>query len=87
MCINALTTTSNTRHVIGTKDSTEHELLLCSTQQPTINSGNETSAAHPYLHNHSNAHSGISATDVLMPRTVDNIKLQTQQQNKQCTLI
>eukprot|EP00957_Ditylum_brightwellii_P036161 2739343-Ditylum_brightwellii.AAC.1 len=74
MCINALTTTSNTRHVIGNKDSTKHELLLCSTRHPTVNSGNKTSAAHPYLYNCSNACSGVSATDVLLPRTVSNIK-------------
>eukprot|EP00957_Ditylum_brightwellii_P030424 2304397-Ditylum_brightwellii.AAC.1 len=52
------------------KDSTKHELLLCLTQQPTVNLDSETSAAHPYLHNCSNAHSGVSATDVLLPRTV-----------------
>eukprot|EP00957_Ditylum_brightwellii_P016872 1272599-Ditylum_brightwellii.AAC.1 len=47
MCINALTTRSNTRHVIGSKDSTKHDLLLCLTQQLTISLGNKTSAAHP----------------------------------------
>ena len=64
-------------------DAAKHELLLCTTRQPTVNSNNKTSAAPPYLRNRSNARSGVSVTDVLMPRTVGTIKLQTQQQNKQ----
>ena len=62
MCTNALTTTKNTTHVISNKDTAEHGLLLCATQQPTVNSGNKTSAAHPYLRNCSNACLGVSTT-------------------------
>eukprot|EP00957_Ditylum_brightwellii_P186688 14214939-Ditylum_brightwellii.AAC.1 len=69
MCINALPATSNTKHVISNKDSTEHGLKLCLTQQPTVNLDSRTSAAHPYLRNCSKACSGVSATDVLLLRT------------------
>eukprot|EP00957_Ditylum_brightwellii_P181246 13806341-Ditylum_brightwellii.AAC.1 len=60
MGIDALPTTINTKHIIGIKDTSKHELLLCTTQQSTVNSNSKTSEAHPYLRNRSNAHSGVT---------------------------